>query len=156
METRSVASCVVLSFWAHGLCLGVFFCSTGGGALTFEQCSTSASSGDGRTVFAASPNGQLKMPRTGNYCLTLTGGGEDADVAPSAVAAASSSSAQHAVKSIADANAQSYWASGNDPAGPVDVQLDFGAMQTMKAIAIDWEHPAQACCAYMNCKPTQV
>lgn len=156
MGTRSVASCVMFSFWAHVLCFWFLFCSTGGGALTFEQCSTSASSGDGRTVFAASPNGQLKMPRIGNYCLTLIGGGEDADVAQRAVAAASSSSAQHTVKSIADANAQSYWASGNDPTGPVDVQLDFGAMQTMKAVAIDWEHPAQACCAYMNCKPTLV
>jgi len=86
---------VLLHVWCflfgRMVCVWVFFlCSTGGGALTFEQCSTSASSGDGRTVFAASPNGQLKMPRIGNYCLTLTGGGEDADVAQSAVAAASS------------------------------------------------------------------
>lgn len=36
--------------------------------------------GDGRTVFAVSGNGQLKMPRIGNYCLTLVGD-SDADVA---------------------------------------------------------------------------
>jgi len=130
---------------ADGRCLTLVDGDTiGGGALTFDQCSTSASSGDGRTVFAASPNGQLKMPRIGNYCLTLTGGGGDADIAQSAVAAASSSNIQHGVKSIADANAQSYWASGNDPKAPVDLQLDFGTMQTMKAISIEWEHPAQA------------
>ena len=155
MGIRSVAS-HVLFFVEHLVVVCFIFCSIGGGALTFDQCSTSASSGDGRTVFAASPNGQLKMPRIGNYCLTLTGGGDDADIAQSAVAAASSSNIQHGVKSIADANAQSYWASGNDPKAPVDLQLDFGTMQTMKAISIEWEHPAQACSAYMNCKPLQV
>ena len=41
-------------------------CSSGGGAIATEACSTSVESGDGRTVFPMSPNGQLKMPRLGN------------------------------------------------------------------------------------------
>ena len=45
----------------------------------------------------------------------------------------------------ADGDAQSYWASGPDPASRVDVQLDFGATKQIKAVEIDWEHPAQAC-----------
>ena len=110
-----------------------------------EACSASAESGDGRTVFAMTPNGQLKMPRVGNYCLTMAGDGAvDANIAPGAALAATSSSAEHAVKNAADGDAQSYWASGFDPKGPVDVQLDFGAAKRIKSIEIEWEYPAQA------------
>ena len=45
----------------------------------------------------------------------------------------------------ADGDAQSYWASGPDPASRVDVQLDFSAAKQIKAVEIDWEHPAQVC-----------
>ena len=48
------------------------------------------------------PSGQLKMPRLGNYCLTVVGdGAADADVAQGADVAATSSNAQHAVEHIA-------------------------------------------------------
>ena len=107
-------------------------------------CSTSAASDDGRTVFAPSPNGQLKMPRMGNYCLTLVGDSpSSSNVAQGADVAATSSSSEHAVKNIVDADAQSFWASSNDPTAPVDVQFDFGATQQINSIQIDWEHPAQ-------------
>ena len=46
---------------------------------------------------------------------------------------------------LPDGDAQSYWASGPDPASRVDVQLDFGAARQIKAVEIDWEHPAQVC-----------
>ena len=85
-------------------------------------CSTAAASDDGRTVFAPSPNGQLKMPRMGNYCLTLVGDSPSgSNVAQGADVAATSSNSEHAVKNIADADAQSFWASSNDPTAPVDV-----------------------------------
>lgn len=123
-----------------------------------EECSTSAASGDGRNVFAGSPNGQLKMPRVGNYCLTLVGDSAyDIDVAHAADASATSSNAEHAVKNIADGDAQSYWASGNDPTAPVDVQLDLGGTLQIKTIKIDWEYPALVCvygsaqCARASC-----
>ena len=110
-----------------------------------EACSGSAESGDGRTVFAMTPNGQLKMPRVGNYCLTMAGDGAvDANIAPGAALAATSSSAEHAVKNAADGDAQSYWASASDPAAPVDVQMDFGEAKHVKSIEIEWENPAQA------------
>ena len=109
-----------------------------------EACSASTESGDGRTVFAMTPNGQLKMPRIGNYCLTMVGdGASDVDVAQGAHLAATSSNAQHGVKNLADGDAQSYWSSGSDPAVPVDVQLDFGAARRIKVVEIDWEYPAQ-------------
>ena len=109
-----------------------------------DVCSTSATSGDGRTIFAPSPNGQLKMPRLGNYCLTLVGDSpSSADVAKDAEIAATSTNAEHAVKNIVDADAQSFWASGNDPKVPVDVQLDFGVTQHINSVQIEWEHPAQ-------------
>lgn len=65
-------------------------------------CSASAEAGDGRGVFAATPSGQLKLPRMGNYCLTVAGdGAADADVAQGADVTATSSNAQHAVEHIA-------------------------------------------------------
>jgi hypothetical protein len=124
--------------------MGVFSCSAGGGAFAMEKCSTSPESGDGRTVFAATANGQLKMPRLGNYCLTMAGdGASDADVASGAGLVATSTNTEHAVNNIVDGNAQSYWASGSDPAAPVDVQLDFGTAKLIKSVEIEWEHPAQ-------------
>jgi len=119
--------------------------TAGGGTLDLETCSDSAESGDGRTVFALTPKGQLKLPRVGDYCLTMAGDGvSDSDVARGAGLAATSSNAQHAVKNVADGDAQSYWASGSDPVGPVDLQLDFRSMKQIKVVEIDWEHPAQA------------
>ena len=129
-------------------------------------CSAAAESGDGRAVFAMMPSGQLKMPRLGNYCLTVAGEGvADADIAQGADVTATSANAQHVVEHIAgesdggwlfrascifsclraDGDAQSYWASGPDPASRVDVQLDFGTSRQIKAVEIDWEHPAQVC-----------
>jgi len=131
---------------ADGSCLTLIDGDTsGGGALAMDVCSTSAASGDGRTIFAPSPNGQLKMPRLGNYCLNLVGDSPaSADVAKGAEIAATSTNAEHAVKNIVDADAQSFWASGNDPKVPVDVQLDFGVAQQINSVQIEWEHPAQA------------
>ena len=43
-----------------------------------DACSDSVESGDGRSVFAITANGQLKMPRLGNYCVTLLGDGAGA------------------------------------------------------------------------------
>ena len=40
-----------------------------------EECSSNAESTDGRTVFAVTANGQLKMPRLGNFCVTMLGDG---------------------------------------------------------------------------------
>jgi hypothetical protein len=118
----------------------------GGGALAMDACSTSAESGDGRTVFAITPNGQLKMPRLGNYCVTMLGdGASDVDAARGADVAATSSDPQHVVKSIVDGDAKSYWASALDPTAPVDVQVDFGTSRQIKSIEIEWEHPAQVC-----------
>ena len=89
-------------------------------------------------------SGQLKMPRLGNFCVTMLGdGASDADVARGADFASTSSDPQHGVKSIADGDAKSYWASALDPTAPVDVQVDFGTSRQIKSIEIDWEHPAQ-------------
>ena len=48
--------------------------STAGGALRMEACSAEAGASDGRTVFSATPGGQLKMPKLGNFCLTVAAG----------------------------------------------------------------------------------
>jgi len=49
--------------------------TTAGGALRMEACSAEAGASDGRTVFSATPAGQLKMPKLGNFCLTVVGDG---------------------------------------------------------------------------------
>ena len=51
----------------------LIFFSTAGGSLSMQACSATPEGSDGRTVFAAQANGQLKMPKMGNYCLTLLG-----------------------------------------------------------------------------------
>ena len=85
------------------------FCSTAGGALQMEECSTSVESGDGRSVFATTPSDQIKMPRLGNYCLTMSGdGATKLDIGPSADVSATSTSAQHSANSIVDGNSDSH------------------------------------------------
>lgn len=49
--------------------------TTAGGALRMEACSAETGASDGRTVFSATPAGQLKMPMLGNFCLTVVGDG---------------------------------------------------------------------------------
>jgi hypothetical protein len=86
------------------------------------------------------------MPHVGNYCVSFAGeGAAGADISRGADVDATSSNPQHDAKNIVDGDAQSYWASGSDPAARVDVQLDFGAAKQIKTIEIEWEHPAQVC-----------
>jgi hypothetical protein len=118
---------------------------SGGGSFESAACSSSAESSDGRSVFSAAPNGQLKMPRLGNFCVSMVGeGAAQSDVALGADVSATSSNAQHAARNAVDGDAQSFWASGFDPASSVDMQVDLGATKQIKAVEIDWEHPAQA------------
>lgn len=134
-----------LSNLAEGTCMELADGdAAGGGVLSMGPCGA-AETGDGRGIFAMTPGGQLKMPRVGNYCLTVAGdGAADVDIAQGAEVVATSSDAQHTVDHVSDGDAQSYWASGLDPASRVDVQLAFGAARQIKAVHIDWEHPAQA------------
>ena len=105
---------------------------------SFAECAQ-AEGGDGRSEFALTSSGQLKMPRLGNYCL---GDAALANAAPTADASATSSDSQHTVDQLTDGDAATYWASSAD--SPVDVQLDFGSIAHIKAVEIDWERPAQA------------
>ena len=57
----------------HVIFLHCCFFSTAGGSLNTQACSAAPEGSDGRTVFAAQANGQLKMPKMGNYCLTMLG-----------------------------------------------------------------------------------
>jgi hypothetical protein len=119
--------------------------TTSGGSIQMEECSSSVESSDGRSVFATTPTGQMKMPRLGNYCLTMSGdGAARIDIASSADVSATSSSAQHMASSIVDGSSETHWASGFDPTSAVDVVLDFGAAKTIETVTIDWEQPPLA------------
>lgn len=125
----------------HGRRCFVFH-SAGGGTLSMQECSSSVESSDGRSVFSTTASGQLKMPRLGNYCLTISGDGVDKrDIGASADVSATSSSAQHMASSIIDGSADSHWASGFDPSSAVDVLMDFGAAKIVESVSIEWEHP---------------
>ena len=124
--------------------MSVLAFSSNGGSFVTEACGSLSESGDGRSVFSLTPSGQLKMPRLGNYCVTLAGeSAAGQDIAPSAAITATSSAGDHHVKNIADGDAKSYWASASDPAAPVDLQFDFGERKQIKSVEIEWEHPAQ-------------
>jgi len=59
---------------ADGTCITLVDGDTAsGGAFAMEECSSNAESTDGRTVFAVTAGGQLKMPRLGNFCMTMLG-----------------------------------------------------------------------------------
>lgn len=110
--------------------------------MNMQECSSSLEASDGRTVFAVAPNGQVRMPRVGNYCLTMLGDGAGkVDVSLGADVSATSSNAQHSASNAVDGSAQSYWASGFDPASVVDMILDFGAAKQIQNVEIDWERP---------------
>ena len=121
--------------------------STAGGTLQMQECSSSVEASDGRSVFVATPTGQIKMPRLGNYCLTISGdGAAKLDIAPSSDVSATSSSAQHAASSIVDGSSDSHWASGFDPTSSVDVVLDFGAWQWCAwRHCLSWKDPNGMC-----------
>ena len=107
-----------------------------------QECSSSVESSDGRSVFSTTPSGQLKMPRLGNYCVTISGDGVDkTDIGASAAVSATSTSAQHMASSIIDGSADSHWASGFDPISAVEITMDFGAAKIVDSVSIEWEHP---------------
>ena len=110
-----------------------------------EACSSSAESSDGRSVFSMTPNGQVQLPRMGNFCLSTLGDRAiETDVALGADVSATSSNVQHVVKNAIDGDSHSFWASSSDPTATVDLHIDFGAIQNIRAVEIEWEYPAQA------------
>ena len=135
-------------------CQAAWVRSTAGGALTMEACSAAAEAGDGRSVFLLKSNGQLQMPRLGDFCLSMAGDGAvEANVALGADVAATSSNAQHAAKGAIDGDDHSFWASAVDPASSVDMNIDFGATKIFRTVEIDWEYPAQVfpiCSTWVN------
>merc|ERR1719291_638793 len=89
---------------------------SGGGFLALQPCSQAPAAGDGRSVFAAQPNGQLKMPRLGDVCLMLDSvGATGQDIASAAPIKATSSAVGHAADAAVDPDPSSYWASDADP-----------------------------------------
>ena len=143
VDVDFIALLVIVGF-ASCSCQAALVHSTNGGALTMEACSIAAEAGDGRSVFLLSPNGQLQMPRLGNFCLSMAGDGAlEANVALGADVAATSSNAQHAAKGAIDGDDHSFWASGFDPASGVDMNVDLGATKIIRTVEIEWEYPAQ-------------
>ena len=71
---------------------------------SFAECAQ-AEGGDGRSEFALTSSGQLKMPRLGNYCVTFLGDAALANAAATADASATSSDSQHTVDQLTDGDA---------------------------------------------------
>ena len=106
-----------------------------GGLLQMEECASMPDASDGRSVFAATPTGQLKMPAMGNFCISVVGDGAmSSDLSKGAEAIATSSSAAHSASSAIDGSTDSYWASSLDPASAVSMDLDFGTTKIIEKI----------------------
>ena len=92
-------------------------------------------------MFSLSANGQLKMPRMGNFCVTFMG--DSVGFTTNFDVAATSSQTGHSASSVADGDSTSFWASAYDPAenAMVDVQLKLGSPKEIHRVTIEWEYP---------------
>ena len=100
-----------------------------------------AETGDGRSFWAQTPQGQLSMGG-GSYCMVLAGGaGFGGDLTPSsALSASSTGDASHGVEKIADGSAETYWQSppADSVGGPVTLSAGLAEDARVASVVIDW------------------
>lgn len=133
---------------AGGKCAGLEENSViGGGHVVLLDCDDAAGQKDGRSAWELQGNGQMKLGRSGQYCLSQLGSGPGKEnVAAGAAATATSSldvTAHGAVAAVGGLPG-SYWASELDIADPVEWIVDFGGSKKLSACEINWEFPAQS------------
>lgn len=95
--------------------------------------------------FDVTESGQLRL-RSKDACLSQKGSfAGDEDIAlKSPVHASSASDEFHGGYSAVDGQEASFWSSAANPAGSVSIEFDFGEARHLKAVEIDWEHPAES------------
>jgi len=81
---------------------------------------------DGGSVWEAQGNGQLKLARAGDYCLSQKGpaaGSEDAAARGAIIASSTADAAAHGANMAVDGSSNTFWASELDPAGRCQLLL---------------------------------
>jgi len=102
---------------------------------------------DSGSTWETQGNGQLKLGRAGNYCLSQSGlaaGVEDAAARGAITSSSSADAAAHGANMAVDGSSKTFWASALDPAGPVTVTVDLGGLKHLSDLEIAWEFPAKS------------
>ncbi|KAL8451071.1 hypothetical protein Emag_002944 [Eimeria magna] len=126
----------------------------GGGAVVLTDCLSALEEGDGRSSWTVEPNSQLRLQKSGFYCMTQKNmhGGEPGagDIAGAFGASAicdSSAGTGHEAAMALDRDVSTFWASGSFPDAEehlVVFELDLGKSARLAGLRIDWEYPALA------------
>jgi hypothetical protein len=109
------------------------------GTLALGKCD-----GD-KTFFEMQGNGQVKLKRDGDFCLSQRGtaAGRDDAAMQAAVTASSTASVAHGAINVLDGTT-SFWASKpTDIAEPVEFTIDLGDSMSLQSLEISWEFPAK-------------
>lgn len=102
---------------------------------------------DGGAAWEAQGNGQWKLGRAGDYCLSQRGpaaGVEDAAERGAITASSTADAVAHGANMAVDGSSSTFWASAMDPSAPVTVAIDLGGSKQLSAVGIQWEFPAKA------------
>merc|ERR1719326_1833125 len=102
---------------------------------------------DEGSAWETQANGQMKLARAGDYCLSQEGpaaGVEDAAARGAITASSTADNMAHGANMAVDGSSNTFWASALDPPGPVTVTVDLGGQKRVNAVAINWEFPAES------------
>jgi len=117
-------------------------------AIVKGSCSFAMNEGNGLGMVVPNAKGQLKLSKTGNYCVSVNGEVHAKNVASGADIRASSSQNGHAAENAIDGvdGHSTYWASAPEQSASatVDVTIDFGKTVHIETLQIDWELPAKS------------
>jgi len=118
-----------------GKCIG-----TDGDSVNLKAC-------DGGSTWELQGNGQLKLGRSGEYCLSQRGstaGDEDVALRGATSASSSADTTAHGANMAVDGSSSTFWASALDPDGPVSITIDLGGARKLSVAQVLWEFPAKA------------
>jgi len=132
--------------WQH-LPNGEISNALGGKCIGADGDAVSLMACDGGSTWQMQGNGQLKLGRSGEQCLSQRGSAAGAeDVAARSAISASNSfdTIGHGANMAVDGSSSTFWASELDPESPVAITIDLGGARKLNAAEIVWEFPAKA------------
>ncbi|KAL8273504.1 hypothetical protein Esti_002570 [Eimeria stiedai] len=128
--------------------------SVGGGQVVLTDCLSALEEGDGRSSWTVEPNSQLRLQKSGFYCMTQKsmhgnepGAGDIAGAFGASAICDTSAGGGHEPAMTLDRDVNTFWASGSFPDAEehlVVFELDLGKSARLAGLRIDWEYPALA------------
>lgn len=120
-----------------------------GGKIIVADCNAGLEHNDGRSVWQLLPNNQLKLLRTGNFCLSQEGsksGSLDVAFQKEVTSTLSRQDKNFAPEKAVDGNIDSYWASQgfsiDTTPDAVYFEVNLGGVYKLQKVIIDWKYPA--------------